>query len=57
MSENFLFDQLIKNVRVVRPNQNSVEPLDIGIKDGKFTEISPILIRNSQKPYLMPIIS
>ena len=41
MSETLVLDRLIKNVRVVRPNQSSVERLDLGIKDGKFTQISP----------------
>ncbi len=41
MSETLVLDRLIKNVRVVRPNQSSVECLDLGIKDGKFTQISP----------------
>ena len=34
-------DTLVKNVRVVRPNKNSVDLLDIGIKDGKFSRIAP----------------
>nr|WP_199298614.1 amidohydrolase family protein [Leptolyngbya sp. FACHB-17] len=33
-------DKLIKNVRVVRPHQSSVEHLDLGIKDGKFAQIA-----------------
>ena len=41
MSETLVLDRLIKNVRVVRPNQSSVELLDLGIKDGKFSQISP----------------
>jgi len=41
VSETLVLDRLIKNVRVVRPNQSSVELLDLGIKDGKFTQISP----------------
>lgn len=41
MSETLLLDRIIKNVRVVRPNESSVECLDLGIKDGKFTQISP----------------
>ncbi|MCA1992486.1 MAG: amidohydrolase family protein [Coleofasciculus sp. S288] len=41
MSESPVFDKVIKNVRVVRPNQQSVDLLDLGIKDGKFAEISP----------------
>ena len=34
-------DTLIKNVRVVRPNKNSIDLLDIGIKDGKFSRLAP----------------
>ena len=34
------FDVLIKNLRIVRPNQNEVSVGDIAIKDGKFAEIS-----------------
>lgn len=34
-------DLIIKNVRVVRPNKNAVDLLDLGIKDGKFTKIQP----------------
>ena len=39
MSEKL--DLVIKNVRVVRPNKNTVDLLDIGIKDGKFARIQP----------------
>lgn len=35
------FDLLIKNIRVVRPNVNAVERLDIAIKDGKFARVAP----------------
>lgn len=41
MSEAPVFDKAIKNVRVVRPNEQSVERLDLGIKDGKFALIAP----------------
>lgn len=41
MSDTPLFDRLIKNVRVVRPHQSSVDCLDIGIKDGQFSHIAP----------------
>ncbi len=34
-------DLIIKNVRVVRPKQQSVDRLDIGIKDGKFAQVTP----------------
>lgn len=50
MSEAPLLDKIIKNVRVVRPHQNSVELLDLGIKDGKFTTIaSHISPENTQE--------
>ena len=41
MSEAKVLDKVIKNLRVVRPHQESVERLDLGIKDGKFAQISP----------------
>ncbi|MBD2358538.1 amidohydrolase family protein [Tolypothrix sp. FACHB-123] len=41
MSETSLLDKIIKNVRVVRPHNDTVELLDLGIKDGKFTQIAP----------------
>lgn len=34
-------DLLIKNVRVVRPNKQAVDLLDVGIKDGKFARLAP----------------
>jgi allantoinase len=36
-----LFDLVIKNVRVVRPNKTSVDCLDIAIKDGKIIRLAP----------------
>ncbi|MCJ8283207.1 MAG: hydantoinase, partial [Rivularia sp. ALOHA_DT_140] len=36
-----MFDKVIKNVRVVRPHQDTIEKLDIGIKNGKFSHIAP----------------
>ncbi|WP_088889194.1 dihydroorotase [Leptolyngbya ohadii] len=36
-----VLDRLVKNVRVVRPNQSGVERLDLGIRDGKFVQIEP----------------
>lgn len=35
------YDLVIKNVKVVRPDQESVESLDIAVKDGKFAAIEP----------------
>jgi len=40
MPDNQL-DLLIKNVRVVRPNRQRVDLLDVGIVDGKFARIAP----------------
>ena len=37
------YDLLIKNVRVVRPQGNTVHESDIGIKDGRFFRVSPDL--------------
>ena len=34
-------DLVIKNARIVRPNRNSVDLLDIGITDGKFARLAP----------------
>jgi len=34
------YDLLVKNVRVVRPNKNTVELLDVGIKAGKFAGLT-----------------
>jgi allantoinase len=36
-----LFDLVIKNARVVRPNTTSVDRLDIAIKDGKIARLTP----------------
>ena len=38
---NKLFDIVIKNARVVRPNKASVDCLDIAIKDGKIARLGP----------------
>ena len=40
MSEIPELDLIIKNVRVVSPHRDSIEILDLGIKDGKFTQIA-----------------
>ena len=34
-------DLVVKNVRVVRPRQPTVERLDVGIKDGRFARLAP----------------
>ncbi len=37
------FDTLIRNVRVVRPNGNTVHQSDIAIRDGKFARVAPAI--------------
>ncbi|QLE58339.1 amidohydrolase family protein [Nostoc sp. TCL26-01] len=49
MSEVPVLDQVIKNVRVVRPHHHAVELLDVGIKDGKYVEIAPYISPESSK--------
>lgn len=41
MSHTPVLDKVIKNVRVVRPNKQSVDLLDLGIRDGKYARIAP----------------
>jgi allantoinase len=41
MSDTPELDLVVKNVRVVRPNQESVEKMDLGVKDGKYARIAP----------------
>jgi len=36
-----LFDTVIRNARVVRPNKTSVDCLDIAIKEGKIVRLAP----------------
>ena len=38
------FDLVVKNVRVVRPNVDGIQQMDLGIKDGKFAATSPTLV-------------
>jgi formylmethanofuran dehydrogenase subunit A len=47
-------DLIVKNVRVVRPNKNSIDLLDLGIKDGKFVKIASEINYASQGLW-MPI--
>ena len=35
------FDLVIKNARVVRPNDSGVDCLDIAVKDGKVVRLAP----------------
>lgn len=44
MSEIPKYDLVIKNVRVVRPKRQAVDLLDLGVKDGKFTQIAPEIL-------------
>ncbi len=41
MSDRPPYDSLIKNVRVVRPNVEGVETVDLAIRDGSFAHIAP----------------
>jgi allantoinase len=43
------YDLVIKNARVVRPNKNAIDLLDIGIKDGKITNLAPSIAANEAK--------
>lgn len=38
-----MFDLVIKNVRLVRPNQTTIPTVDIGLRDGVFAAIAPHL--------------
>jgi allantoinase len=44
ISMSKLFDLIIKNVRVARPNKTSIDSLDIGIKDGKVNRLAHDLL-------------
>src|SRR6478735_5581478 len=43
-----IFDLVIKNARVVRPNQAGVDCLDIGIKDGRVARLAPDAVSESK---------
>lgn len=47
-----MFDLVIKNAHVVRPNKTSVDRLDIGIKDGKIAQLAPELAEPGTKQIL-----
>ncbi|MBW7883971.1 MAG: dihydroorotase family protein [Caldilineaceae bacterium] len=49
MSEATPLDLVVKNVRVVRPNRQSVELLDLGIRDGKYARIEPNIAARDAK--------
>jgi len=42
-----MFDLVVKNVSVVRPNNPDVKVLDIGVRDGKFAHIAPSIEEES----------
>ncbi len=45
-------DLVIKNVRVVRPNRNAVDLLDLGIRAGKFIRLAPeIPVENAREVF------
>ena len=44
-----IYDLLIKNIRVVRPNAAVVDDVDIAIKGGKFAKIAPRMASSSAK--------
>ena len=46
MSENKIFDLIIKNVQVIKPKENGVNHCDIGIKDGVFKRLAANLDPN-----------
>ncbi len=47
-----MFDLVIKNARVVRPNNTGVDCLDIGIKDGKVARLAPeIRTEDANEPF------
>lgn len=37
----FLYDKIIRNVRLVRPGMTTVEKMDLGISNGKFKTVAP----------------
>ena len=41
MADNKQYDLLIKNVRIVRPNADSVLESDIAVKDGRIMPTDP----------------
>ncbi len=38
-----IFDLVIKNARVVRPNKTSTDCLDIAVKDGRIARVAPLI--------------
>jgi allantoinase len=44
-----IYDLVIKNARVVRPNRTAVDNLDIAIKDGKIALLAPEIVVSTAK--------
>ena len=44
-----IFDVVIKNARVVRPNKTAIDCLDIAVKDGKVAQFGPDIQAESAK--------
>jgi allantoinase len=44
-----LFDLVIKNARVVRPNKTSVDCLDVAVKDGRVARLAPDILPEQAK--------
>ena len=49
MATKKIYDLLIRNIRVVRPNAAIVDDVDIAIKNGKFAKIAPGIAPSSAK--------
>ena len=44
-----IYDRLIKNVRLARPNRDGLQDVDIAIADGKFVRIAPSIDASSAR--------
>ncbi|MEC9375831.1 MAG: dihydroorotase family protein [Pseudomonadota bacterium] len=49
MAKTKLYDLLIKNIGVVRPNASIVDNVDIAIKNGKFAKIAPGIAKSASE--------
>ncbi len=49
MADNNKYDTVIKDLELVRPNQDKTERMDVAIKDGKFAKISPNIVSEEGK--------
>ncbi len=36
-----MYDTLIKNLRLARPNRTGLQDVDVAFKDGKFARVAP----------------